>query len=49
MKKKVVNKASEMLANMADKMVSQKGCCTFWGEVKLPECMKNSSEQNKKK
>lgn len=48
MSKKAVNKVSGILANVADKMVLQSGCCTFWGEVKLPDCMRNLDEPKKK-
>lgn len=40
MEKKIVQKVSEKLAELADSAVSQSACYAFWGEIELPECMR---------
>ncbi|MCI5937147.1 MAG: hypothetical protein MRZ36_04015 [Eubacterium sp.] len=44
--KKLVQKVSERLAEMADGMVEQSASVTFWGEVELPECMKEQADMD---
>lgn len=36
---------NQMLASMAEDMVSSASCTWFWGEEELPECLRGKREE----
>ena len=47
MKKDIKNKINEVLENMAYDLSGERSCNLFWGEVEVPECLKEELEEEK--
>lgn len=47
--KRVRNMLSDILENMAEGVIRLTGCFGAWGEIELPECLRNIDSQKETK
>lgn len=43
---KIKSEITKGLANIADVININSSCCLFWGEVKLPKCLRNKTSKS---
>lgn len=45
-KAKMREKINNLLSDLSEDMVEELGSMLFWGEIEVPECMKNETEED---
>lgn len=46
MKEQLKKKVSHALENLASDIATQTGCAFLWGEVEVPECLRQENEDD---